>query len=414
MTGTGRDADAPNQGAEDEPVGDVEPVPATENDPALLLEETVDDSEDAPPVDGDGEHDPGAAPAPEVLHDDDDDDDEPDDEPSSGRGHVPVERDPSLGAPRRRAWPWVLLFLLASLSGVGAYLYFGVWRYEPTALHHVPQGANIVLRADAAKLLVWKPVREHLWPVFFERRGADAEKSRRVARIREATGVSLPTDLREIVIASVDGVAWVAIVGGNLASGRFVSGLHEVLEEEGAKGWRLDGEVLVHRSGATIGQAEDGTIVVATHRDLAESALPRSEPFEDAPLLDDEALGVFVSHAAVKRAVDAIPESVPTGPLRKIDTLSGKVALSDAPRLTLEVSPERSTPPEALASELSSMFSSLSLALLLVPGDLYGAKKAIASAEVVAAGERVRVDATWPYGPLDGGVKLLAETLSSR
>lgn len=360
-----------------EPRADDDPIPATEDDPrldatahdeAVELDETVDD--DA----------------------------------------VPGER--LADRPARRRWPLVALAAGMLLAGLGAYLYFALWAYEPTALRHVPAGANIVVRADAAKLVVFKPVREHLWPLLLERDGEAADKDRRIARIREETGVAIPTDLRELVVASVDGVAWVAVIGGNIEKGRFVPGLAKVLAEEGLDGWAVEGDLLAHRTGSVIGQADDGTLVLATHREIAEAALPRSESDTSSlPVPTDGAIGFRVSHPALARLVRQIPDGIPVGPLTQIDELSGNVALTDDPRLSLEVTPKAPAQPPALAAELSGMFSKLGLALLFVPSDLYGAKKAISDATVTAGDGRVHVHAPWPYGPLDQAVKLLANSL---
>lgn len=375
--------ETPDQATPEALEGD-EPVPATQDDPQLdaalddeadpRLEETVDD--------------PNADDA------------------------IPIERGPGGGAtaPRRR-WPFIALAVCAVLGGLGAYLYFTVWAYEPTALRHVPSGANIVIRADAAKLLVFKPVREHLWPLLLEGGADDADKERRVTRIREETGVSIPTDLRELVVASVDGVAWVAVVGGNIEKGRFVTGLAAVLKEERLDGWKLDGELLVHATGSVIGQAEDGTLVLATHREIAEAALPPSDTDTEMPVPTDGAIGFRIGAPAFKRIVQQIPDGIPVGPLTQIDELSGKVLLSDDPWLALEATPKAPTQPPALAASLSGMFSQLGLALLLVPSDLYGAKKAIRNATVSADEDRVHIDARWPYAPLDEAVKLLAKSL---
>jgi hypothetical protein len=315
------------------------------------------------------------------------------------------------GPPARRKKIWLLpLAAIAILLALGGWLYFGLLHYEPTALAHVPAGSNIAIRADAAKVLLFEPVRTHIWPVLFER-SQQSDENARLARIEEETGVSIPTDLRELVVASLDGTAWVALVGGRIEPGRFVDGLHRVLQEEGVTSWKKEGDHLVHVSGARLAQAEDGTLILGTHRDIVEAAIPRSEPDAGLPVPAEGAIGFRVSSAAVKHALQAIPDSVPVDPLRTVDEISGSIELADQPLVTLDVRPKSATSPGELAAGLNGMFSKLGLVLLVVPHDLYGGKKAISDVQVTAQENTVRVATTWPRKPIDEGLALLAEAL---
>jgi hypothetical protein len=306
----------------------------------------------------------------------------------------------------------VLGAVLATALGVAVYLYVAVWSYEQLAHRHVPANTNIALRADAAKILLFKPVREHLWPVLLESEGED--KNRRIQRIKDKTGVSIPVDLREVIIASVDAGAWVAIFGGNIEPGRFVAGLQEVLKEEGIEGWTLDGELLVHRLGAAIGQADDGVIVMGTNSDVTMAALPVGDEDRDLPVSSDGAISFMLNSRAYDGAIGLLPLTLPgLDTLSKIEQLSGNVMLSEEPLVELHVTPKPDVTADVLADDLDSSIMKLRLATLLMPHDLFGAKQAIGDTEVAVDGKLVRMTAPWPYAAIDKGVQQLAKILVS-
>ncbi len=330
-----------------------------------------------------------------------------------------LEHGPVRGSGSRRG-RFVALVLIAAFTltaALGAWIYFAWWRFEPTAMHHVPSGANVVVRADAAELLQFKPIRTHLWPVLFEGALKGAPNARRVERIEEETGVRIPLDLREVVVASVDGIAWVAVLGGKFAPGRVVDGLHRVFQQEGLERWSKDGDLLMHAGGATIAQAEDGTVIIGTHREIVEAALPHEavdDVSDDTLSAQQTARGAIqfrVSPPAIKRWLASMPDSIPADSLHAIDELAGTVRLSEQPELTLVLSPKSSTSPPVLASALTDLFSKLGWVLLLVPHDLYGAKAAISAAQVSATEETVLVNTSWPAAPLNEALQLLAKAL---
>ncbi|HZO11734.1 MAG TPA: hypothetical protein VFB62_00695 [Polyangiaceae bacterium] len=326
----------------------------------------------------------------------------------------PTQRDPSL-ARRRRRWPWVLLAIAVLFAGAALYVYRVVLRPTPTAHRHVPAGTSVAVRADALRVLLWKPVRQHLWPIALETGdGEEPADSRRARLIHEKTGVRVPLDFREVIAASVDGTSWVAIIGGTIEPGRFVSGLAEVLRAEGVSGWRLDNDVLVHERGPTIGQAEDGTILLGTDMNVVRAALPASEDDEAAalPLPQDGAVTFAVHKRAYRALLSTLPLTLPgLDALGQIEHVRGSFALSDAPRLSIEAQPREGVDPKALASDISAALLKLRLATLLVSTDLYGAKQAISDAKTRTEDGRVLVEAPWPYEALDRAVKTFAEAL---
>jgi hypothetical protein len=265
------------------------------------------------------------------------------------------------------------------------------------------------------EILLWKPVRKHLWPIAFETgEGEEPAQSRRAKLIQQKTGVRIPTDFREVIIASMDGVSWVAIVGGTIERGRFVSGLEEALREEDVKGWRRDGELLVHELGPSIGQADDGTLLVGTDTNIVRAALPIDEDQdEDAlPLPSDGAASFVVLARAYRGAISQLPLTLPgLDALDKVEQVRGTVALSDEPRISVEATPKDGVDAATLAGDIQSALLKLRIASLLITADLYGAKQALSDATIHADGKLVKLDAPWPYADLDRAVLEVANTI---
>ncbi len=321
-------------------------------------------------------------------------------------------------APRRR-WPLILLGFLLILGAAGAYLWFFVVRPTPLALHHMPRGCNLAIRADAYEILTFKPVREHLWPVLLqaekdEAKAPDATK-KRLDRLREATGVRIPEDLRELIVASVDGKQWVAVLAGHIARGRFVDGLEKVLKDEGATGWTRDGDLLLAPFGLVVGQADDGTLVAGSDKKVVLAALPERDDDPDPaelPLPSQGAVSFLLTDTAYRGALTRLPPSIGAfDTLAEIERLNGTITLSESPRLDVRLLP-KGVKPDKLANDLDGELSKLKLALLLVPSDLGGAKQAIGGASVAVEGRDVHVGAPWPYEPLDRAVADFAGVLA--
>lgn len=324
-------------------------------------------------------------------------------------------------ARKKRRWRWVVavsLIALACVAGVGLYVYFRYIRYEATALRHVPDDVNIVLRADAVELITYDPVREHVWPALFDAAvdgTEDLEGTRRVKRLREETGIHVPVDLREAVVCSLDGRGWVVIIGGTFERGRFVTGLHRVLEEEGYTGWRVDGDLLLHATGFTISQADDGVLIFGTSKDIVRAALPQREVDADVPVPAEGAIAFYVNRRAWKGTVAALPLDLPgIDALDDVKQLSGSVLLAEKPKpvvVHIEVEPKEGASADKLAQDIDGMFGKFRLLLLLKGGDLGGGRQAIQEASVTSKNKKVHVETPWPYDAIEDHMKALASLI---
>jgi hypothetical protein len=333
-----------------------------------------------------------------------------DDEPEAPRRTVvdPMPAAPRLPMPRSRKIAIALSLLAAVLLVAGVAVYLFVVRYEPLARRHIPGNGNLVARFDLADLALFGPVREHLLPLFFDPSTDSAPKGKtRADHLRAATGVNLATDLRELIVASVEGSSFVAIIGGKIPRGRFVKGLALVAKEEAWPGaWRVEGELLRGPDGITIGQADDGTILLGTSEAIVIAALPASEDFVRLALPEKGASSFAVTRDAWSGAAGAAVVAH-ASVLRKIERASGTFTLGKSPEIIMAIEPSEANPAPALAGEIEQLLAELRIVALLLP-DAVGEKGALLAAKVTTKEGRVIVTAPWSYDALDRGCARLA------
>jgi hypothetical protein len=263
----------------------------------------------------------------------------------------PTQQEPVLpsrsGARPFVVWAAVLLSALL-LSGAAAWAYFGVYRYEAIARHHVPGNAQIVLRLELAQLALYAPIREKLLPALEERLGqpaaGQAGKSLR-ERVDDATGIDLGRDVREVVLATVEGKEWVLIAAGKIPRGRFVAGLARVLEEEKTEGFHRVEEMLVGPDGLAFGQSEDGALIVGTSVNVVRAALP----------IDSGSPTLVLPEGALVFAMTRDAAEVSFGlPRDQVRMAQGSLSLGDAPSLGLSFELVPGADPESVARSFAA------------------------------------------------------------
>jgi hypothetical protein len=323
----------------------------------------------------------------------------------------PIPAAPRLPMPRSRKIAIALSLLAAVLLVAGVAVYLFVVRYEPLARRHIPGNANLVARFDVADLALFGPVREHLVPLFFDPSGGDAggapKGKTRADHLRAATGVNLATDVRELIVASVEGASFLAILGGKIPRGRFVQGLAAVAKEEAWPGaWRVEGELLRGPDGITIAQADDGTVFFGTSEAIVIAALPASEDFVRLALPEKGASSFAVTRDAWSGAA-GVAVVAHASVLRKIERASGTFSLGKSPEVTMTIEPSEANPAPALAGEIEQLLAEMRIVALLLP-DTLGEKGALQAAKVSAKDGHVIVTAPWSYDALDRGCARLA------
>lgn len=337
----------------------------------------------------------------------DGEDDDGEDEPAG-------EAQPEPPKKKRRLWPYFLIGTLLLLAISAPIAYILVFRYDPTAVKHIPNGTVMALRIDAKELYLWKPFREHVVGKIDGSKEAKASGE----RLKKLTGIDLTSDLREIVVATPDGVRWLVLIGGYFHEARFnrsevVKGLKTFLEEQGGSELSVKGGILYGPNGLEVTQAEDSTIIISNDHGLLQAAIPESDEWTNLGLSGAGGMSFVVTETALQRfkptASSMMLDPAMFGHSRRV---SGFLKLGSKPQLSIEVVP-RQVNVEALSNEIEGTLGSLrGIALLLLP-DTYGMKRMIQSIKVKPRADVVMLTADWPYDGLEDAMKAAGENIES-
>jgi hypothetical protein len=313
-------------------------------------------------------------------------------------------------AVRKRGWVYLLVggLFFAALAGPLLF-YFFVWRYRPTAVQHVPEGSNAAARIDGNELYLFDPFREHVLSVFAESR----DLTTRADRLKRYTGIDVRSDLREVVVATTSGEGYVVLLGGKfertrLSQDTLVDGLKIFFDKEGVQGFTVDGDVLVGH-GVRIAQADDSTIVIATHEEGLRAALEPSDAWTRLGLASSGAASFVIQRPALAAAARSLPPGA-SDPFAHADRVGGFLKLGREPSLFVDVTPSAGIDPEALAREVESSLDAARLLVVLLP-DIMGEKGALSSAKVKPRTASVMIEAAWPREGLGRGCEALGATL---
>jgi len=205
-----------------------------------------------------------------------------------------------------RTLAWAGLIFIG-LGCVGAWVaYFELLHYRRCAVEHLPAETEFAARLDVEQVVLFDPVRRHLLPLIDRLRiGAEPSSQTgtltegRLSRLRREAGVNLGLDLREILVATTRDQRWVLVLGG-LFPHTLVPKIERALQTETGTGWTRVGDTLEFApSGAALGQAADGALILASDRGALATALPSSERFRGLGLAREGAGGARLSGAAL-------------------------------------------------------------------------------------------------------------------
>jgi hypothetical protein len=319
--------------------------------------------------------------------------------------------------PKRKGVHWLavlagLAALFALAGGAALFGYFYFIRYERVAARHLPADTTAALRLDLEKVILFEPVRKHLFPLFDELGRGGQPGMSRARRLEDKTGVNIGIDCRELVLAQGPTSAdWVLLVGGRFKGRNLIGGLGEVLREDGIQ-VSSEQQRLVFASGIAAAQAEDGTLVVAANRSRLESSLPEQQTYERLGLAP-EGPGGFAVDGRLLREVASSPAAYVAPALRDLESVERITAtLALGPQVTVDgrVAFMAQADVQALEERGRALLLTLSQLSSMLPGqDLAGERAALERASIEQTGERsLRVVVPWTREDIDRGAQALA------
>jgi hypothetical protein len=313
--------------------------------------------------------------------------------------------------------------VLGGLLVTAVLVYFTVFHYTPVAARHIPPGTTVAIRVDLVEVATFGPVRRHLIPLADEVTPGSvvpSGKKTRTERVGEAVGFSPNRDLREVIVCFVGAPERVVLlVGGNIPRGKLVPGLKAVADQEKSTAWLLAGDLL-KASGVVVGQAEDGTAVVASDEALLRAALPEGQEDARLGLGSDRSVNFAIAGDVWQQlsgsSYGSVLESLRN--LRSLGAVSGWVTLGATPRIESRVRVAPGANPEDGKAALYRIFTDLRRLSELrrkLDGssvDFAGEEQALAQTGVeTREGGVLRATTPWPYDGLDRGARELAQKL---
>ncbi len=295
---------------------------------------------------------------------------------------------------------------VAVFVGVGAFGWWRFLRYERVAARHVPAEAVLAVRLDLEKIVLFEPVRKHVFPLIDE--GLPPGATPRLRRVEERTGLIFGREVREIVYArGRDPSMQVGLACGRFGTVALVPVLAGILEEDGA-GWRLEGDLLHAPLGrAVVGQAPDGCLLIASDEAMLRAAVSGGGlalPAEGAASL--AARGDVAAHLGRRFwGEGSVIASVPlvTAMATLTDPVRVEVRVEQAPG---SGGPRTVAALETLLEEARRRTS--------VAQDIAGEKSAFAAATVRPSPAGAVVATPWAQPDISRGFRHLAEVVRAR
>lgn len=306
----------------------------------------------------------------------------------------------------------------ALLVAVAWFAYRELIHYERRAIEHVPAGAELALRVDVEQVVLFEPVRRHLLPLLDRALLGDVARppsSPRLVRLREA-GVNLALDLREVVFARLGpGAGWVLALGGIFGTEPLLPRIEQALRQEPGIRWSSErGMIILQPSGVALGQANDGTLLIARDAALLERALPPSRSYEAVGLGPSgaAALGALGSWLRVLGSASAEdPDSRAT-----LLRASARLELGDPLVLSAEIEHAAPIDVAAVHREIRAWLGAPADDVNFAPQADWGGERALAARArlISSAPTRVSVWTTWERDEVDRAARSLAAWLEPR
>lgn len=316
--------------------------------------------------------------------------------------------------------------VLAVCAGIGAYIaYRELIHYERRAVDHLPLGTAAVARLDLEQVVLFEPVRRYLLPVLSEVPLAEEDRGGpsggvrrdRLASLRES-GINLAFDLRELMVAVVAPTGgWVVVLGGLFEREGMVDAIERLLTQEGVRCTRTGPTLRFDFWGTALGQAQDGTLILASSPAVLESALPATRRYAELGVTRDGAGGVFFAPRQLRRWLGASASLLGNTWLDKLQRFSVTMELGDE-QLELVGRFDVAAPPDldSVTRGIEGWLGAYDSLTQFVPKADWGGERAVlARARLSKATDTsLLLSSTWEQTEFERGVRSLAAWLERR
>ncbi len=301
---------------------------------------------------------------------------------------------PQLSAPQRKpgakSSSRVLLGLMVlALAAIGGFTiaYYRLVHYDRQAVLHIPPGTAMAARLDVEQVVLYEPLRKHLFPVLNDARGQD--KPPALERFERLTSVNLGMDLRELVFCAAPGGDWALLVGGLFPTSGVIEGLAQLLEQDQVRSCQLSGTTLSCTSPRLLmRQADDGVIVLASSEAQLHKAATPSTTFEELGMPREGAGAFVITDQALRPLLDnPLLRLAPGGTtLSRIQRANAELSLGQNADVKLTLIPGEGLSVEQLQAHAEQLLSVLKVLSSLNPsGGLASERQLLARASIQAA-----------------------------
>lgn len=337
--------------------------------------------------------------------------------------------EPTSAVPRaRRSVSFRALALIATalvlLASLGVYIaYRQLIHYERRAVEHLPLNTALVARLDLEQVVLFEPVRRHLLPVVnalplggqpAPNAGIDLD---RLAMLRELAGINLGFDLREIVVAVVAPTGgWAVVLGGLFDKDRMLEGVERLLRAEGVAWSRVGDTLRLEFLGVALGQAQDGSLIVASSPEVLESALPATHRYRELRVSKEGAGGIFFAPDSLRRWLGDSVAWLGGSWLTRLEHVAVSLELGERLELVGRFEVEAASDLERVAQGIQTWLRSFDSLARFVPKADWGGERAIlARARLVeTSATSLKLTSAWERSEFERALRSLAAWLERR
>lgn len=314
---------------------------------------------------------------------------------------------------------------LAICASIGAYVaYRELVHYERRAVEHLPLHTAVLARLDLEQVVLFEPVRRYLLPVLSDvplaeepAPGNGAVRRDRLASLRES-GINLAFDLREVMVAVVAPTGgWVVVLGGLFEREGMVDAIERLLREEGVPCTRTGASLRFDFWGTALGQAEDGSLIMASSPEVLESALPATQRYVPLGATREGAGGVFFAPSQLRQWLGTSEMWLGGSWLDELQRFGvtlrmGEEQLELVGRFDVAAPPDLDSVTRGIEGWLKAYDS---VAKFVPQADWGGERAVLARARLVKASETsLLLTTTWEQTEFERGVRSLAAWLERR